>query len=83
MCSLSISMIVFAFSFISIIVFAFSFLSRLVQGFLGATSGRLGEAPGLRWAEFLSKFFEFFREKYSICHALCNKNKTKKNWTIF
>ena len=31
----------------------------LSQGFFWAPSGRLWEAPGLRWAEILSKFFEF------------------------
>ena len=34
--------------------------------FLGAPSGRLWEAPGLRWAEFLCKNFEFFRGKSSF-----------------
>ena len=31
-------------------------------GFFWAPSGRLWEAPGLRWAEFLCKNFEFWGE---------------------
>ena len=36
------------------------------QGFFWAPSGRLWEAPDLRWAEFLCKNFKFFRGKSSF-----------------
>ena len=37
-----------------------------IMRFFWAPSGRLWEAPGLRWAEFLRKIFEFFRGKSSF-----------------
>ena len=45
--------------------------------FGGEPSGRLWEAPSLRWAEFLSKIFEFFGGKSSFFHTLSNKKQEK------